>query len=533
MTPSRCLFTVLCGTLALALTLTLGGCRVPAPTPLPTPDYTAQETQVAVKLAATLTAKAPPTLTPTPTLPRPTNTPSPTPTATPTPAPTQPIVGTELAYVRVLPDDSTNIVRSDETQQNEQLLTHFVETENMCDVAWAPGGGSLVFVSAHDFVHSRNNERNVFTMRADGTGLRMVTGDHVDPQSAAGPYVVLSGVVSGCDGPALISAQGVPAPVTTDAAGAFELVGVPVTARWARAICPGGAYVLQGDTDLALLEGENDPIAITVEAQGQGWTQAALAPDGHTIAGLTYRWVLDAEGNQEHSSIAVLQDLETGERRELALPEGMGVTGMAWSIAGDVLMGALAGENGAALWRWDAAGNDLGEFLSVANPDDTMYSLHDLAWSPDGRQLALSRKAWGWWGDEQYRADLMVLAVDSEEPELRMLVESEWGSGAAHPTWTEDGGAIYYQVAPADAGNGCAAARGDIWRLRLAAEGEEQPAPEPWRSDQRSSLPVVRPLPTPTVAPTPTAEAPVPEDPEAGESAADEPEAEQPAAENS
>ena len=260
MTLSSRPLTALCG--ALIALLALGACGAPAETPAATPDYTALETQVAVKLAATLTAKAPPTATPTPTPPRPTSTPQPTATPTPTPAPTKPAIGAELAYVRVLSDNSTNIVLSDESQQNEQLLTHFVEADNMCDVAWAPDGSALVFVSAHDFIHSRNNERNVFTMRADGTGLRMVTGHYQDPQSAAGPYVTLRGIVAGCEGAALVSAQGVPAPVTTDAAGAFELLCVPVGAGWARAICPGGAYVLR-NADLACTGGDNG-VDITV-----------------------------------------------------------------------------------------------------------------------------------------------------------------------------------------------------------------------------------------------------------------------------
>ncbi len=498
MTRFRRFLAVLLGTLAALLALYACGGR--GPSPAPTRDYRAQETQVAAKLAATLTAKAPPTATMTRSPVRPTSTSVPRATATPTLAPSLPLSGEQLAYVRILQDSSTNIVLSDEAQQAEQLLTHFVEQQNMCDVTWAPDGESLVFVSAHDFVHSRGNERNVFVIRADGAGLRMVTGDYVDPQAAAGPYVTLAGQVVGCQGAALVAAQGVPAPVATDNTGAFELIGVPVAARWVRAICPGGTHVLQGDVDLALSEGSNPPVSLEVQATGQGWTQAAMSPDGKMIAGVAYRWVLDAEGNQEHTNIAVLQDVASGERRELTLPEEMSVTSMAWSPKGGIVVAALSGAKGVALWRWDAQGNSLGELLSIANPDDVIYSLHNLAYSPSGDRIALSRKSWDWWGEERYKADLLVVAAAGGDPQV--VVDSEWGVAASHPSWAEDGQVLYYQVSVAKAGDGCANTEGDLWRVRLPAEGAEASAPEPWRADGRSSQPAVRPRPTATPAET-------------------------------
>jgi len=455
---------------------------------------------VAAKLAATLTAKAPPTATRTPAPVRPTSTAVPRPTATPTLAIQTPESGEQLAYVRILGDGSTNVAMSDEGQQSELLLTHFIEPQNMCDLDWQPDGQVLVFVSAHDFVHSRANERNVFVMRADGTGLRMVTGDYVDPQVASGPYVTLRGTVTGCAGAALVSAQGVPAPVATDATGAFELIGVPVSARWARAVCPGGPQVLQGDTDLALVEGENAPLSLEVHATGQGWTQAALAPDGITMAGVAYRWVLNVEGKQEQTGTAVLQNLATGESRELVLPEGADITSVVWAPTGEVLIGALTTSKGASLHRWDAQGNDLGELLALTNPDDTIYSIHDVTFSPAGDRLAFSRKSWDWWGEERYKTDVMVASADGQNPVV--VVESEWGTAATHPTWTNDGQTLYYQSAAAGPGDGCAPAEGNILRVRLPAEGMDIPAPEAWRADNMSSLPAVRPRPSATPAPT-------------------------------
>ncbi len=493
---------LLLGALSLAVSLFLVACGSGAALSTPTPDYRGLETQVAVRLAATLTAKAPPTPTRTPAPVRPTSTSVPRATATPTLAIQTPASGEQLAFVRVLPDGSTNITMSDESQQAELLLTHFVEPQNMCDLDWAPDGEAIVFVSAHDFIHSRGNERNVFVMRADGTGLRMVTGDYVDPQSASGPYVTLNGTVTGCAGVALVSAQGVPAPVATDASGVFELIGVPVSARWARAVCPGGAQVLQGDVDLALVEGTNTPLNLEVHPAGQGWTHAALSPDGKTVAGIAYRWVLDAEGKQQQTSVAMVQDIEAAESRELTVPEGSSITSLVWTPAGDALVGALIDAKGASLRRWDAAGNDLGELVAIANPDDTIYSIQDVVFSPAGDRLAFSRKSWDWWGDERYKADLMVAATDGQNPVV--VVESEWGIAADHPSWADEGQLLYYQTSVAGAGDGCATAEGSILRLRLPVDGAETLAPESWRADGKSSLPVVRPQPT--ASPNPTEE---------------------------
>ena len=51
-------------------------------------------------------------------------------------------------------------------------------------MSWSRDGQWVIIASAHDYIHSRNNERNIFVMRPDGSGLRMVTGDYVDPQDS-------------------------------------------------------------------------------------------------------------------------------------------------------------------------------------------------------------------------------------------------------------------------------------------------------------------------------------------------------------
>lgn len=491
MHPDRRALAPVVALLALLLGLVLG-CRGPAtPNPTATEDAEAVATDVAARLAATLTAKAPPTATATmtPVPPTPTPTPTRTPQPTPTPTPTAG-AGDQVAFVLTSSDGSANVVLGDETNRAGQVLTHFVEPYSMCDVSWSSDGEWLAVVSAHDFVRSRNNERNVFVLQADGTDLQMVTGDYLDPASAEGPFVSLDGVVVGCDGPALVSAQGVAAPVVTDDGGAFELLGVPVAARWARAVCAlDEGRALQGDVDLSLAEGVPESITIDLHPAGSGWTQASLSPDGSIVAGIHYSWVLDEGGEQQQTRRGVLLDIRTGEEVELPLPEGGLLTGLAWSHAGDRLLGALATEEGAELRLWDASGGDLGVLLTIANSGEIAHSVVDPAWSPGDSRIAFSRRDWDWWGDTRYRAVIAVCEATGEG-EARVVAESEWGTAAEHPTWTSGGTTLYYQVSDADPETACMPAEADIWRLRVDLEGI---APVVWRDDGRSYLPAVRP----------------------------------------
>ncbi len=478
--------------LCMAL-LALAGCSAATGGQTPTPDYPRLETAVAQQLSATLTAKAPPTAT---------RTPSPSPAATePAPGPTSTPVqtlappeaeGDLIAYVRLSQDGSTNIVMADEGLNLDQSLTRFVEINNMCSVSWSPDGEWLVFVSSHDFVHSRDNERNVFRIRADGTGLSMVTGDYLDPATAPGPYVAVKGQVQGCEGPALVSAEGVAAPVTADDSGNFELVGVPVSARWARAVCAAGSQVLQGDVSLDLGEPATEPITIEVTPEGHGWLQASLSRDGDTVAGTQYDWHLDAEGNQEMEQTGVLYDLEAGTATPVETPEGATVGNLVWSPVDDLLLGSVTDGDGASLWLWDAEGKSLGSVLTLENEDDVIYTIEDPVWSPDGTLIAFARRDWAWWEDDQFKSDLYVISASGED--LRTLVPSEWGTAVSHPAWTSDGQRLYYQVSPASVDQACTSHQMSIWSVAIGSPDGETPEPAPWQDDGLSGFPCVRPV---------------------------------------
>ena len=480
--------------------------RIP-PAPTPTPDYALLETEVLVKLQGTLTAKAPPpthTSTPTDTPLPPTATPSPSPSATPSPSPTPEPKRPLLAYVHVMEDKSANILLYDLSLKESRPLTHFLEPQGINDLSWSRDGERLLFVSAHDYIHSRDNERNVFLVGRDGTGLRMVTGDYVDPGEAPGPYVILKGYVRGGEGPCLVCAQGAASPVTTDQEGAFELPGVPISATWARAICPQEDYALQGAVELSLQGDTPAPITITVEARGQGWIQASLSRDGSTLAGTMYRWSLDEEGKRRYQFEGVLYDLQGTFLGTLETISDTVLLGLDWSPVADRLVGALTGPKQTWLWLWDAAGKSLGPLVEIPNTEQEILSAANPAWSPDGKWVAFELRRWHWWEEDKHRTDLVLVPVTdtvgtkASSPPLRPVVEVDWGLEAGHPTWTADGAGLFYQLVK----TGTSAiylppTGGDIWSVSVAPEA----TPIPWSEDGLSYLPALSPPASPLPKP--------------------------------
>ena len=479
-------------TAALAVVLCLS-CTAPEPgSPTATPDYVALETQVAAKLGATLTAKAPPTQTftpePTRVSPTPTSSPRPGPSPTSTPEPRPSSARPLLAYARIAQGGAANIVLSDVAREEEQVLTHFVEPLNMCSLAWSRDGEWLIFVSGHDYMHSRSNERNVFVMRPDGSDLRMVTGEYVAPEMAPGPYSALRGRVIGGNGPCLVSAQGAASIVVTGEDGAFELPGVPLSAKWARAVCPNGESALQGDVGLVSLDNNLMPVSITVEAKGQGWLQASLSRDGHVVAGTYYQWTRDPEGEREYRVEGVLYSVEGARIGQLELPPDTRLLGVAWSPGTDQLLGALTGEKSAWLWIWDARGSSLGEFMEIPSPDEEIVGVSNPCWSPDGSQLAFSLRRWLWWEEDKHKTDLMLVSAKGDG--LRTLVDSEWGAAANHATWAGDGRRIYYHLSQDLSHDAyCSDTGGDIWVVTLS----EEPVSVRWTEDGVSYLPAASP----------------------------------------
>jgi hypothetical protein len=293
------------GLVALMTALLCVSCAQPgSQVPTSTPQYEATETMVAQALEARITALAP-AQSPTPTLddhkasqgPAVTTTPTLPLTATAGPLP----LG---AYGRTGQDQAMNLVLYALAGSSAgELLTHFAEPNHLNDIVWSPDGQWIAFVSSHDFIMSRSNERNVFLVRPDGTGMHMATGDAVDPQDAPGPYVTLKGQVTGSTGPALVYAQGAPSVVTTDADGLFQMDGVPASATWVRAVSQSETQVLQGETFLVGGIGSSE-VQIPLTAGGQGWRDVSFSRDGSRIAGVTYSWVLNDAGEREYTTPA-------------------------------------------------------------------------------------------------------------------------------------------------------------------------------------------------------------------------------------
>jgi len=454
--------------LLLGLALAMSACqpRV-ALAPTNTPDYDVLETSVAAKLGATLTAKAPPTSTrtPEPTAP-PTAAPSPTATFAPTATPQPTFAHPErlLAYAWAGEGQEANIL----------------EPLNMNDLSWSKDGQWIVFVSSHDYMHSRSNEHNIFMMRPDGTDLAMITGDYMAPEDAPGPYVKLSGQVSGSEGSCFVCAQGAPGVTRTNDQGRFDLAGVPISARWARAVCQQNGTRLQGDMDLLSTPSKDggeqfDAIEIAVTASGQGWEQASLSADGQRLAGIKYTWSVDAENALQTASEAKVINLADRSTD--------------WSPNENRIVGALVGQDGVRLGYWDASGANLSILLDLHNPEDDILGIANPAWSPDGSSIAFELQHRYWWAGDRYRTDIQLVTVEGDE--LSTIIESDWGIDARNPSWLADGQRLTYQVTPAKESEDSPREKlGEIRSIWIA-----KPTPTIWIPGNQSYLPAARPAP--------------------------------------
>lgn len=417
---------------------------------------------------------------------------TPTPTMSPTPlpngGPTE--ANARLAYVRLGQDRAANVVLQAGAGAESVVLTHLVEPLNMSDVTWSRDGQWILFVSTHDFLHSRYNERNVFIMRPDGTELRMVTGDYVDPKEAPGPYVTLRGKVVNGQGDCLVSAQGAASPVQAATDGLFELPGVPLAATWARAICqPAEGVPLQGDVNLESTGQELVPVGIPVEPRGRGWTQVSLSRDGALLAGTYYQWSLDSEGAKTYTPSGVIADLQGQVLSELQLPEGTSLMGLDWSPVDDSIAGGLTGERGAWLWRWDATGASVGAIVEIPNTDQALLAAVNPVWAPDGTRIAFGLRQWHLWQENTSRTELAVYRLEEKEP--RVVGPADWGKDADNASWSGDGATLYYELADrAEGDEAWTKANGRVWMVSATAE---QPTPSPWPGDEERYLPAVDP----------------------------------------
>jgi Tol biopolymer transport system component len=244
----------------------------------------------------------------------------------------------------------------------------------------------------------------------------------------------------------------------------------------------------QGDRSLFALSEITTSITMTVEAKGQGWSQASLSRDGQTLAGTTYSWTLGKDGKRQYRVEGVLHDLKGNISGKLALPADTTLFGLDWSPKEDKILGALTGAKSTWLWQWDAQGASLGALLEIPNQEQIIFSASNPVWSPDAAQVAFSLRNWNWWGQNKYKTEIMLVSAAGKD--VRPLVKTDWGMDASYPAWTGDGARIYYQLSQTSASSDYGSQiNGDIWSIPVKADAPAVPLTE----GVTSALPAVSP----------------------------------------
>ena len=274
--------------------------------------------------------------------------------------------------------------------------------------------------------------------------------------------MTLSGQVVGGQGQCSICAEGAVNPVMTDANGIFEITGVPSTARWIRAVCDQASTPFQGDVALDISSGVTSTIAITVTAQGQGWTQAALSRDNCLVAGVHYDWHLDDQGARVVNTQGMIYDVNGNQIATLTLPDGDSISGVAWSPVADELIGTLSSETAATLWLSGCPGQL--DWVTAADHQSSGRDAHTECTRCLSRWhlvvFALQHRSW--WSDTQYKTDIVLYIRSTQE--YKTLVSADWGTHYTHPTWGPGGMRIYFTTTTGQPGDDPATlTNGQIW----------------------------------------------------------------------
>jgi hypothetical protein len=299
----------------------------------------------------------------------------------------------------------------------------------------APDGQHIYFCSDHAFVYTPAS-RNLFRIRADGSGLQQLTpGPCSGIRGAEGPTGVVAGTVARPDGtpwggcPVYLEGM---APITSQPDGTFRFPAAPVGERWLLAYRPGSqvfdaapvtvvagttaradlvprsdyrtsfmapalwgtrVYLRVGTSSLQWLEGPGAGGTEVFSASGQSVLPADV--DGFDLCPRTGRLaIMDYQDGCPTNRGLYLADQDGGGLRLLLDlkqdPEWCGATEVFWSPDGSRL--AIKGCYG---WHTGVMVVDpgTGQVLGAARSTDQNHTLYNLVlhgWSPDGRWLLYS-----------------------------------------------------------------------------------------------------------------------------------------------
>ncbi len=262
------------------------------------------------------------------------------------------------------------LMRSATTQD---ALPISLESENCNSALWTADGRII-------YDQQLNGQRNIWSMAADGTDRKQLTtaGNNYDPSISS-------------DGRRLAyvsSRSGSPAIWTMDADGGNPAMVGKTDGQPYPQLSPDGkwiAFTATGKGHWPTLRRVDVKGGPATELNDKLWLQPAISPDGKWIAGFYVEQPSGTRNNPDN--IAVIGSAGGQLRKVIPIsPSVVTSAGIRWSPDGRQLTYVEHRKEGANIWRLPLDGGGPHQVTQLRG-----YNLFSFGWSPDGKQLAVSR----------------------------------------------------------------------------------------------------------------------------------------------
>lgn len=237
-----------------------------------------------------------------------------------------------------------------------------------------------------------------------------------------------------------------------------RLEGRAEVLRWS----PDGARLLldgdaTGEFELSIVDVGSGEVTSLASSPSSSEGGGAWSPDGEEVAFFS---------NRDGGFAGYVVDVGSGAVRRVTPPEATGVAELTWSPDGSLLAFSTSDELASDVWTVRPDGTEATKVSTV--PGSTQP-----AWSPDGRQLAMSAQA----ASDESAA---IYVLDLAEGTSSLVGDTPHRD--AFPVWAPSGDELYFIAAvPNEDADGGAA--DDIYRIEVGSPDDDAAEPEPVIAD--------------------------------------------------